>query len=89
MRENLFMISLSLFFFFFSVPFPVQSLVNVCKVSAVNFRVRPSISSKYTPFKQTQEAVHRHRKMKCIMKKGERMGTAPQLTSTLTSTEGK
>lgn len=63
-RENLFMISL----FFPPLPFPAQSLMNVCKVSAVIFRMKPSISSKYTPFKQAQEAVHRQRKMEGIMK---------------------
>lgn len=55
-----------LVFFFFSTSFP--GIVNVCKVSAVIFRAKPSISSKYTPFKRTQEAVHSQRKMEYIMK---------------------
>ncbi len=55
----------------FSFPFPFLALsfVNVCKVSAVIFRVKPSISSKYSPFKQTQEAIHTQWKTECIMKR--------------------
>lgn len=56
-----------LVFFSPPLPIPAPTLVNICKVSAVIFRVKPSISSQCTPFKQTQEAVQR--KMDCVMKK--------------------
>lgn len=50
-----------LVFYFPPLPFPAPNLVNVCKVSAVIFSASPSISSKYTLFEQTQEAVYRQR----------------------------